>query len=237
MYKTFYGFNEKPFSKTPDPRFLYMSAGHREALARLQYVLEERELAILTGEIGCGKTTISRALMSLTYPSRFMLVAALNPCKCGFSGDPLHACSCTPTDVRRYRSRISGPLLDRIDIQIEVPAVKYREMADRAEGESSAEIAKRVEAARDVQLERFKGTRVHCNAHMTSRQIRKYCEPDAGGHRLLEVVTEKLGFSARAYTRILKVARTIADLEGAEAIREQHIAEAIQYRSLDRKTM
>lgn len=115
--------------------------------------------------------------------------------------------------------------------------MKYRELADRAEGESSAAIAKRVGAAREIQLDRFKGTKVHFNAHMTPRQIRKFCEPDAGGHRLLKVMTEKLGFSARAYTRILKVARTIADIEGTEAIRVQHIAEAIQYRSLDRKTV
>ncbi len=192
-------------------------------------------LEVLRQPMEDGRVTISRALMSMTYPARFMLVAALNPCKCGFSGDPVHDCTCTPNDIRRYRSRISGPLLDRIDIQIEVPAVKYRELADRSEGESSAKIVRRVETAREIQLERFRGTRVHCNAQMTSRLIRKFCEPDAAGHRLLEVVTEKLGLSARAYTRILKVARTIADLEGMESIREQHIAEAIQYRSLDRK--
>ncbi|WP_298266838.1 ATP-binding protein [Geobacter sp.] len=184
-----------------------------------------------------GQRSISRALMSLTYPSRFMLVAAMNPCKCGQSGENSASCTCTPREIHQYRSRISGPLLDRIDIHIEVPAVKYRDLADRAEGESSAEIVKRVERAREIQLERFRGTKVHCNAHMGSRQIRKFCEPDAGGHRLLEVVTEKLGFLARAYTRILKVARTIADLEGTESIREQHIAEAIQYRSLDRKNL
>jgi magnesium chelatase family protein len=166
-----------------------------------------------------------------------MLVSAMNPCKCSGSSGPEHFCSCTPREIHQYRSRISGPLLDRIDIHIEVPAVKYRELADRTEGESSAAIAGRVEKAREIQLARFRGTRVHSNAHMTSRQIRKFCEPDAGGHRLLEVVTEKLGFSARAYTRILKVARTIADLEGTESIREQHIAEAIQYRSLDRKSI
>lgn len=140
-------------------------------------------------------------------------------------------------ELSQYRSRISGPLMDRIDIHIEVPAVKYREMAEQSEGESSAVIAKRVEAARSIQLERFKGTKVHCNAQMNPRQIRKFCEPDAAGHRLLEMVTERLGFSARAYTRILKVARTIADLEGIESIKEQHLAEAIQYRSLDRKTI
>ncbi|ABK97788.1 Mg chelatase-related protein [Pelobacter propionicus DSM 2379] len=139
-------------------------------------------------------------------------------------------------ELIQYRSRISGPLMDRIDIHIEVPAVKYRELAEQSEGESSAVIAKRVEAARGIQLERFKGTKVHCNAHMNPRQIRKFCEPDAAGHRLLEMVTERLGFSARAYTRILKVARTIADLEYSESVREQHLAEAIQYRSLDRKT-
>jgi len=194
-------------------------------------------LEVLRQPLEDGRVTISRALASITYPSRMMLVSAMNPCKC--SGNPANpdSCTCSMREVLQYRSRISGPLLDRIDIHIEVPAVKYRELADRAEGESSAAIAKRVEAAREIQLERFRGTKVHCNAHMTPRQIRKFCEPDAGGHRLLEVVTEKLGFSARAYTRILKVSRTIADLQGTENISEQHIAEAIQYRSLDRKTV
>jgi magnesium chelatase family protein len=139
--------------------------------------------------------------------------------------------------IQRYRSRISGPLLDRIDIHIEVPAVKYRELADRNEGESSAQIAGRVVRSRAVQLERFKGSRVHCNAQMTPRFIKKFCEPDAGGHRMLELVTDRLGLSARTYTRILKVARTIADLEGSDGIREDHISEAIQYRSLDRKPL
>ena len=194
-------------------------------------------LEVLRQPLEDGRVTISRALMSVTYPSRIMLVTAMNPCKCSGNSGPDGFCSCLPGEKKKYLSRLSGPLLDRIDIHIEVPAVKYRDLADRAEGESSAAIAGRVERARDIQLDRFKGTKVHCNAHMASRQIRKFCEPDAGGHRLLEVVTEKLGFSARAYTRILKVARTIADLEGTENIREQHIAEAIQYRSLDRKTL
>jgi len=192
-------------------------------------------LEVLRQPLEDGRVTISRALTSITYPSRIMLVTAMNPCKCGGSSSNPESCSCTPREIHQYRSRISGPLLDRIDIHIEVPAVRYRDLADRGEGESSAEIVKRVEKAREVQRERFRGTKVHCNAQMTPRQIRKFCEPDAAGHRLLELVTERLGFSARAYTRILKVARTIADLQGNESIREQHLAEAIQYRSLDRK--
>lgn len=194
-------------------------------------------LEVLRQPLEDGRVTISRALTSITYPSRFMLVAALNPCPCGYLGDPQHTCSCTPVMIHRYRSRISGPLLDRIDLHIEVPAVKYRELADRAEGESSAAIAARVERCRAVQLDRFKGSKVHCNAQMPPRFIKKFCEPDTAGHRLLEIVTDRLGLSARSYTRILKVARTIADLDGSENIREQHISEAIQYRSLDRKTI
>ena len=160
-----------------------------------------------------------------------------HPCACGFLGDANHQCSCSPVTIHRYRSRISGPLLDRIDIHIEVPAVKYRELTDQTDGESSATIARRVEACRNLQLERFKGSKVHCNAQMPPRFIKKFCEPDAAGHRLLEMVTDRLGLSARSYTRILKVARTIADLDSSEKIREQHLAEAIQYRSLDRKTI
>jgi magnesium chelatase family protein len=192
-------------------------------------------LEVLRQPLEDGRVTISRALMSITYPSRMMLVSAMNPCPCGYLGDPLHPCSCTPTMMQRYRSRISGPLLDRIDLHIEVPAVKYRDLADRNDGECSAAIGRRVETSRLVQQERFKGTRVHSNAQMTPRFIKKFCEPDAAGHRMLELVTDRLGLSARTYNRILKVARTIADLEGKENIREQHIAEAIQYRSLDRK--
>ena len=157
-------------------------------------------------------------------------------CPCGYLSDPTHPCTCTPVSIHRYRSRISGPLLDRIDIHIEVPAVKYRDLADRSEAESSAAIARRVEHSRELQLERYKGTKIHCNAQMTPRFIKKYCELDPAGNRMLELVTDRLGFSARTYTRILKVARTIADLDGSDSIREQHIAEAIQYRSLDRKT-
>jgi len=192
-------------------------------------------LEVLRQPLEDGRVTISRALMSLTYPSRMMLVSAMNPCPCGYLGDPLHPCSCTPVMMQRYRSRISGPLLDRIDIHIEVPAVKYRDLADRSDGESSAAIGIRVGNSRQIQQERFKGTRIHSNAQMTPRFIKKFCDPDAAGHRMLEMVTDRLGLSARTYNRILKVARTIADLEGTENIHEQHIAEAIQYRSLDRK--
>jgi magnesium chelatase family protein len=190
-------------------------------------------LEVLRQPLEDGRVTISRSLVSLTYPSRVMLVAAMNPC--GYLSDPVHPCSCTPIAIHRYRSRISGPLLDRIDIHIEVPAVKYRDLADRGEAESSAAIAARVGRSREIQLERYRGTKIHCNAQMTPRFIKKHCDLDATGNRMLELVTVRLGFSARTYNRILKVARTIADLDGSECIHEQHIAEAIQYRSLDRK--
>ncbi|HEY5974668.1 MAG TPA: YifB family Mg chelatase-like AAA ATPase [Geobacteraceae bacterium] len=192
-------------------------------------------LEVLRQPLEDGRVTISRALTSITYPSRMMLVSAMNPCPCGYLADPVHQCSCTPAMIHRYRSRISGPLLDRIDIHIEVPAVKYRDLADGRDGESSTAIATRVEQSRQLQQERFKGTRVHCNAQMTPRLIRKHCELDTAGNRLLELVTDRFGLSARSYNRILKVARTIADLDGAESIRDQHLSEAIQYRSLDRK--
>lgn len=192
-------------------------------------------LEVLRQPIEDGRVTISRSLVSLTYPARVMLVAAMNPCPCGYLADPIHPCTCSPIAIHRYRSRISGPLLDRIDIHIEVPAVKYRDLADRSEAESSADISQRVERSRHIQQQRYSGTKIHCNAQMTPRFIKKFCELDANGNRMLEMVTDRLGFSARTYNRILKVARTIADLEGSEQIHEQHIAEAIQYRSLDRK--
>jgi magnesium chelatase family protein len=194
-------------------------------------------LEVLRQPLEDGRVTISRALASITYPARLMLVSALNPCPCGYLGDPTHTCSCSPRDIHRYRSRISGPLMDRIDIHIEVPAVKYRDLADRTDSESSASIAARVESSRNLQLERFKGLKVHSNSQMTPRLIRKHCELDAPCNRLLELVTDRLGLSARSYSRILKVARTIADLEKSDNIGEQHLSEAIQYRSLDRKTM
>jgi magnesium chelatase family protein len=180
------------------------------------------------------KVTISRAATSLTYPARFMLVAAMNPCPCGYYSDPNNECSCTAPQIQRYRSKISGPLMDRIDIHIEVPAVKYRDLASRELGEASREIKKRIDSARSIQLNRFKGLKIYCNAQMTNRHIKKFCQIDEASQNLLEMAIDKFGLSARAYTRILKVARTIADLEGQENILPAHLSEAIQYRSLDR---
>ncbi len=180
------------------------------------------------------RVTISRAATSITYPARFMLVAAMNPCPCGYYADPNNECSCTIPQIQRYRSKISGPLMDRIDIHIEVPAVKYRDLASREAGESSKEMKKRIDEARKIQLNRFKGMKIYCNAQMTNRHIKKFCEIDEDSQKLLEKAIDKFGLSARAYTRILKVARTIADLEGQVNIQPPHISEAIQYRTLDR---
>ena len=191
-------------------------------------------LEVLRQPIEEGKVTISRALSSVTYPANFMLVAAMNPCPCGYLGDPAHMCTCTPLQIQRYRSKVSGPLLDRIDIQVEVPAVKWRDLAHESSGETSQDIAVRAGRARKIQEERFSRTKIFCNAQMGSRLIRRYCQPDEEGQKLLEMAVEKLGMSARGYTRVLKVARTIADLEGSEKILKSHISEGIQYRSLDR---
>ena len=194
-------------------------------------------LEMLRQPLEDGQVTISRAASTLTYPARFMLVAATNPCPCGYLGDALHPCSCTPLMVQRYRSRLSGPLLDRIDLHVEVPRILHRELADPVDAESSASIRDRVDAARDIQRQRFEGSATVSNAHMTTRQMRRYCKLDSDGQQLMEMVTDRLGYSARTYTRILKVARTIADLAGSEQILQPHLGEAIQYRSLDRKTL
>jgi magnesium chelatase family protein len=180
------------------------------------------------------KITISRVKGTLTFPASIMLVAAMNPCPCGFFGDPTHECSCAPQMVQRYRSRISGPLLDRIDIHIEVPAVKYKELTEARPAEPSIAIRERVDRARKLQLERFGGHRIFCNAQMGARELTAYCQVDSAGERLLELAINRLGLSARAYTRILKVARTVADLDASATIAAPHVAEAIQYRSLDR---
>jgi magnesium chelatase family protein len=174
--------------------------------------------------------------VSVDYPARVMLVASMNPCPCGYLGDPQHACTCNPTQVAAYRGRISGPLLDRIDLHVDVASVPYQALRQEAPSERSDEIRARVSEARGVQRARFAGTGIHANAQMTPRQIREHCAVDAEGHALLERVVDRLGMSARAYARILKVARTIADLDGAAAVAGAHIAEAVQYRKLDRRT-
>ena len=182
-----------------------------------------------------GSVTLSRAAIALTYPSRFMLVAAMNPCPCGYHGDATHACQCDQGQIQRYLAKISGPLLDRIDLHIEAPAVPYRELTGQATGESSAVIRERVNAARRRQLERFKDhTNIYCNAHMESRDIRRFCQVEDRAFDLLRQAIVKLGLSARAYDRILKVSRTIADLAGEDGISAAHVGEAIQYRALDR---
>jgi magnesium chelatase family protein len=183
-----------------------------------------------------GRVTISRAATSLSYPARFMLAAAMNPCPCGYYSDPRHECTCTPQLIQKYMARISGPLLDRIDIHVEVPALSYDELVAKAPGDDSATMRNKVKIARAVQRGRFeKEKSVFCNAHMESRHIRTHCGLDHACQQLLKSAVERLGLSARAYDRILKVSRTIADLDEKENIGSSHIAEGIQYRSLDRK--
>jgi magnesium chelatase family protein len=191
-------------------------------------------LEVLRQPLEDGTVTIARAAVSLTFPARFMLAAAMNPCPCGFFNDPSRQCTCTPPMIQRYVSKISGPLLDRIDIHIDMPAVKYRELREDAGGESSEEVRERVIKARERQLCRYQGEKIYSNAQMSPRLIRKYCAISAECEKLLEDAVNRLGLSARAHDRILKVARTIADLAGLESIDTSHISEAIQYRSLDR---
>ncbi|HEX7320950.1 MAG TPA: YifB family Mg chelatase-like AAA ATPase [bacterium] len=195
-------------------------------------------LEVLRQPLEDGSVTIGRAKITLTYPARFMLAAAMNPCPCGYFTDPYHECRCTPYQIQHYRARISGPLLDRIDIHIEVPGLKYDELKTATPGEPSETIRARVNKARETQLERFsekeKGRKIYCNAHMEAKAIRKYCPIDDESQNLLKTAIEKFGLSARAYDKILKVGRTIADLESSSSIKIQHIAEAIQYRSLDK---
>jgi magnesium chelatase family protein len=192
-------------------------------------------LEVLRQPLEEGAVTIARAALSLTFPARFMLAAAMNPCPCGFFGDASHECHCTPPQIQRYVSKISGPLLDRIDIHIEVPAVRYKELRGQAPVEGSASVRERVLRARRRQLERFAADkRIYANAQMPPKLIRKYCAISAEGEKLLETAVTRLGLSARAHDRILKVARTIADLDASEGIEPRHLSEAIQYRTLDR---
>jgi magnesium chelatase family protein len=190
-------------------------------------------LEVMRQPLEDGTVTIARAATSLRFPANFMLVAAMNPCPCGFSGDKVRDCSCTPVQIQRYRSRLSGPLLDRIDLHVEVPPVRVEDLAGMAEGESSTAIRERVNLARSRQQKRFTENRqVHCNAQMGSKLIKTCCPIDQQSTTLLHQAVDRLGLSARAYTRILKIARTIADLESAAEISSIHIAEAIQYRRM-----
>lgn len=196
---------------------------NKHTLEVLRQPLEDRQI------------TISRAKYTVTYPCSFMFVASMNPCPCGYYGDPTHHCVCTPGQIQHYLSKISGPLLDRIDIQCEISALPFSDLSKAEPGEPSAKIRERVIAARAIQTERFKGIKgLHCNAQMSERMIHEYAEPDEAGLAMLRTAMERLHLSARAYSRILKVARTIADLAGAEKVGAEHIAEAIGYRQMDR---
>lgn len=193
-------------------------------------------LEVLRQPLEDGWVTISRASGSVTFPARFLLVCALNPCPCGYYGDARRECRCTVPQIQRYRQRVSGPLLDRIDLHVEVPPVDHRELTSRAQGETSAQIRARVVAARQLQLRRFRSVAgLRCNAAMPPRLVRECCQVDAEGAGLLEQAMNDMHFSARAYDRILKVARTLADLSASENIESLHVLEAIQYRSLDRQ--
>ena len=190
-------------------------------------------LEVLRQPLEDGTVTVSRVAGAVTFPSRFMLVCAMNPCKCGWYGHPSGRCRCSPNEVRRYQSRISGPLLDRIDIIVEVPALEYEELRRKNPAESSADIRQRVNEARAVQRARFSGDETMCNAHMGTKELRQFCGLSPEGEELMRDAFDTMGLSARSHDRILRVARTIADLDGAEEIGVEHIAEAIQYRSFD----
>ena len=192
-------------------------------------------LEVLRQPLEDGNVTISRVNATLTYPCNIMLIASMNPCKCGYFGDSRRQCTCTPTQVNRYRSRISGPLLDRIDIQVEVSNVDYDDLSSTENSETSAEIKKRVNKTRKLQLERYKDYNIYSNSQLDAGMLKKFCPLGEEENAILRAAFDNLGLSARAHSRILKVARTIADLEGSENIKSEHIAEAIQYRSLDRK--
>jgi len=195
---------------------------------------QRRVLEVLRQPMEEGRITISRAQSTVTYPARFMLIASMNPCPCGHLNDPSRECVCTPSQVQRYLSKISGPLMDRIDLHVEVTPVDFEEMSAEREGEPSAAVRERVVAARERQESRFAGAEAHCNAQMGAQEVQTHCTIDDAAQNLLRTATDRLGLSARGYTRILKVARTIADLERTGDIAAQHVSEAIQYRSLDR---
>ncbi len=193
-----------------------------------------RTLEVLRQPLEEGRVTISRAVGSLTFPADLMLVAAMNPCPCGYRGDPKRQCKCNPMQIERYVSRISGPLLDRIDIHIEVPPVPFRELSDRREGTNSQQMREQVLRARDLQKRRFQGETTALNGRMTPRQIRRYCQLAPDAESMLKAAMDEMGLSARAHDKILRVSRTIADLDGSDRIAAQHLSEAINYRTLDR---
>ena len=192
-------------------------------------------LEVLRGPLEDRQITVSRINGTFTYPSNFMFIASMNPCPCGYYGSKDKECTCSPIAIQKYMSKISGPLLDRIDICIEVSPVKYNKLDSNERIESSEEIKKRVDKARKIQMERYKKNKILSNSELTPKLIDKYCRLDEQGKRILEEAFNKFKLSARAYGRILKVARTIADLDGSENIQVKHIAEAIQYRSIDKK--
>ncbi len=191
-------------------------------------------LESLRGPLEDHQVTIVRSMVTVTYPSRFSMIASMNPCPCGYLGDPQHACACAPGDIQRYRSRLSGPLLDRVDIQVEVPRLTRRQLQERTAGESTSLVRARVTKARRLQEERLRGTGSFCNSGMTQALVERFCAVSPEGERFLGTAVERLGLSARSYQRVLKVARTIADLAESETIQLEHLAESVQYRCLER---
>ncbi len=218
------------------PRPGEISLAHRGVLF-LDEFPEFRKDAIeaMRQPIEDGSFTVSRVAGSAKFPSSVMLIASMNPCKCGYYGDPVRECTCTAGQIQNYLGKVSGPMLDRFDLHIEVPSIKYDELSCQKKGENSSDIRQRVNRARKIQLDRYKGTSIYCNAQLTPSLTEKFCVLTDDGKAILQSAFESLGLSARAHNRILKVARTIADLEGSENIQTIHIAEAIQYRSLDKK--
>jgi len=193
-----------------------------------------RVLEVLRQPLEGGNVTISRAAGTLTFPAKFMLIAAMNPCPCGYLSHPTKSCTCSTRQISNYRSKLSGPLLDRIDIHVEMPAVDYRDLVDKREGESSETIRDRCRTAREIQHKRFASLKINCNARMNNAAIKKFCQLGDEAQNVLKMAVEELGFSARAYHRVLRVSRTIADMDKSENIKPEHVLEAVQYRNLDR---